>query len=98
MNEPRWRQILCWGAVTMFFGLPLGVFILHFAAIEFGWQFDNRIEEFAGIMPVYQTITGLVFGLAGLNSWDKYNGRKRKNEPVEKVPGMPEAGERERPL
>lgn len=69
----------------MFFGLPLVVFSLHFAAVELGWQFDNRIEEFNGIMPAYQTVTGLVFGLAGLNSFDRYlDGRNNHKTP--KVP------------
>lgn len=83
-DEPRWRKVLCWGAVLMFFSLPAIVFLLHFTAVEMGWQFDNRIEEFRGITPVYETVTALVFGLAGLNSFDRFF-NDRKNHKTEKI-------------
>jgi hypothetical protein len=79
MNEPRWRQVLCWGAVITFFSIPLIIFTLHVMAIELGWKFDDRLEEFQGIMPVYQTVTALIFGLAGLNSFDRFTNGKKKN-------------------
>jgi hypothetical protein len=70
-HEPRWRTVLNWSAVIMFFSMPLVLFVMHLISIERGWQVEERWAEFKGLGFVYQTITALVFGLAGLNSWDR---------------------------
>lgn len=65
--------------MIFFFAIPVLILVLHVCAIEFNWKSDDRLAEFQGVMPVYQTISGLVFGLAGLNSVDRFfNGRERK--------------------
>jgi hypothetical protein len=69
--EPKWRTVLNWSAVIMFFSMPLVLFVMHLISIERGWQVEERWAEFKGLGFVYQTITALVFGLAGLNSWDR---------------------------
>jgi hypothetical protein len=66
-------------AVIMFFAIPVLIIVLHILAIEFDWKSDDRIAEFQGVMPVYQTISGLVFGLAGLNSFDRFFNGKNKS-------------------
>ena len=73
MHEPRWRTVLCWGAVVTFLGLPFGVCALHLVSDEFPtyFHFSQHISEYKFIIPYYQSITALVFALAGLNSWDK---------------------------
>jgi len=81
MTEPRWRTVLCWSAVVTFFSMPLVVFVLHIIAIERSWNAGQRWEEFTGIGAFYQIVAALVFGLAGLHSWDKtvqqrFNGGK----------------------
>lgn len=76
-GEPRWRQWLCWTAVVMFFAIPILIGTLHVIAIEFNWKSDDRASEFQGVMPVYQTISALVFGLAGLNSFDRFFNHKK---------------------
>lgn len=72
--EPRWRIALCWIAVITFFALPLLVFIFQvFARLP-----DPKEMEWLG--NVYKADAALVFGLAGLNSWDKRNGKRANNE------------------
>ena len=72
MNEPRWRTVLCWGAVITFLSVPLLVFILHLISDEVSWfHFSQHLSEYKFMVPFFQSITALVFGLAGLNSWDK---------------------------
>ena len=79
MKEPLWRQFLCWGAVGLFVLFPLLVFFLRLVSEQLpGFDFD--VEKYRYMIPYFQTLTGLVFGLAGLNSWDKRNGQKPPKE------------------
>ena len=66
-------MVLCWGAVLTFLTLPFFVFALHLISDEFPnyFHFSQHIAEYKFIIPYYQSITALVFALAGLNSWDK---------------------------
>jgi fumarate reductase subunit D len=82
MNEPRWKTLLCWGTVLTFLTLPLLIFAMALASREFGWtDFEAHIKEYKFLGSFYQSITGLVFGLAGLRSFDRYvevkNGDKK---------------------
>jgi hypothetical protein len=73
-NEPKWRTALNWGAVITFFTAPLVVFILQITSQEFSWlHFQEHMSEFKWLGNFYLSVTGLVFGLAGLNSFDRYN-------------------------
>jgi hypothetical protein len=89
MNEPRWRTVLCWSAVVTFFTAPLVVFVLHIVAVEKQWNIGQRWEEFSGIGAFYQIISTLVFGLAGLQSFDRFvqqkNGKKYEQEPPKPI-------------
>lgn len=67
MAEPRWRIILCWGTVVTFLSLPLLVFTI---AVKFPLLID-QIREFKFLSDFFKAITALVFGLAGLDSFDK---------------------------
>lgn len=78
MNEPLWRKVLCWGAVACFFVMPGTAFALvvydAFTAGTF-----LRAEDIGNLkaFSTYQaTLTALLFGLAGLNTWDRRNGSK----------------------
>lgn len=78
-EEPLWRKVLCWGSVVTFFTLPLITFALHVVALETSMRFAEHISDFKFLGTVYASVTALVFGLAGLNSWDKrINGKKDK--------------------
>jgi hypothetical protein len=80
--EPRWRTVLCWSAVVTFFSMPLVVFILHIVSVEKGWNMGQRWSEFTGIGLFYQIISALVFGLAGLNSWDRRTPLHLQSPPI----------------
>jgi hypothetical protein len=79
MKEPLWREVLCWGAVITFLTMPLLVFILHIISDEIpSFNFSQHISEYKFFVPFFQSITALVFALAGLNSFDRTrNGDKK---------------------
>ena len=84
MKEPRWRTVLCWGAVFTFFTVPLvGITLLLLA--DRMPEIRNHISEYKFIGPFFQSVTALVFGLAGLRSLDKYvetkNGKNNLKTP-----------------
>jgi hypothetical protein len=84
MKEPRWRTVLCWGAVFTFFTVPLvGITLLLLA--DRMPEIRNHISEYKFIGPFFQSVTALVFGLAGLRSLDRYvetkNGKSPKENP-----------------
>lgn len=80
MKEPRWRTALCWGAVITFFTVPMvGLGILVMA--DYWPNVRNHLSEYKFIGPFFQSVTALVFGLAGLNSADKYVEHKTEKPP-----------------
>ena len=82
MNEPRWRTALCWGAVITFLTMPLVMFVLITVSIEVPWLHTNEhLKDFGGLRIYFQTLTALVFSLAGLHSWDKTIDRKFNGGP-----------------
>jgi hypothetical protein len=87
MNEPRWKTVLCWGAVFTFFTVPIvGIGLLLLA--DSVPSIRNHIAEYKFIGPFFQSVTALVFGLAGLRTVDKYvetrNGNNEKKKPETK--------------
>jgi threonine/homoserine/homoserine lactone efflux protein len=77
-NEPLWRTILCWSAVIVFFALPLIVFVIQvFSGAEARHQ---MLKDFDWLGNIYRTVTALLFGLAGLNSYDKRLNGRLQNE------------------
>lgn len=82
MNEPRWRTVLCWGAVIAYLTVPLITYALIVISIEVPWLHTNEhLQEFKGFAGWFQTLTALVVSLAGLNSWDKTVERKFNGGP-----------------
>jgi hypothetical protein len=67
-GEPLWKMVLNWGTVLVFFALPIAAFtgLLH----------PERLEYLREYM---RNITLLVFGLAGLKTWEsiKYGNGKQ---------------------
>jgi len=64
--------------------MPLVVFTLHIISIERDWNIKDRWTELTGIAGFYQVISTLVFGLAGLQSFDRFvatrNGKSDKGQ------------------
>ena len=81
MKDTRWRLILCWGTVITFLTLPLSVLVIALLHPELAAQ----IKEYKFLSKFFESITALVFGLAGLRSVDKYvetkNGNGNKKPP-----------------
>lgn len=92
MKEPLWRTLLCWGAVLAYLTVPLITYILIVVSIQSpGWNINEHLKDFAGLGQWFQALSALVFGLAGLRSFDRYvdvkNGSKKKFfEPEEEPP------------
>ena len=90
--EPRWRSLLCWGSVLTFLTLPMLVFGIALASHRFGWGLEEHIKEYKFLSGFYQSVTGLVFGLAGLRSLDRFvetkaaNGNGKIISPKQRTP------------
>jgi hypothetical protein len=78
MNEPApaWREILNWGSVVYFLGLPALAIFLGFTHIQFAE--GTEVAKFLG--NFHLTISALVAAMAGLNSFDRYKANGGKKE------------------
>jgi hypothetical protein len=77
MNEPSWRKALCWCAVVSFFSAPLLFFTVEILSIMVpSWHTitKDEISELKWLADWHRMLAALVFGLAGLNSFDKWKG------------------------
>ena len=81
MKDPLWKLILNWGAVITFLVLPVLLLSLQMS----GWLTVDK-EELDYLREYFRNITILVFGLAGLRTWEaiKANGRPGP-EPLKDV-------------
>jgi hypothetical protein len=87
MKEPLWRSVLCWGAVITFLTLPMLIFVLVFISTEFPWpHFEEHIGHYKFLAPFYQSVTALIFGLAGLNTFDRH--ATARNEAAQQKPNV----------
>ena len=81
MRDTKWRLFLCWSAVITFVSLPISVFVIALLHPELA----SQIREFKFMGKFFESVTALVFGLAGLRSVDKYvetkNGNGNKKPP-----------------
>ncbi len=88
MKDPLWKTVLNWGTVVTFLTLPLIVFIMQLYMRAHTGTFDTtHPEHFKYLLDFQRNITVLVFGLAGLKTWEniKENGRKEPETPLKKV-------------
>jgi len=82
-GEPLWRTALNWCAVITFFTAPLLIFVLQVA--DFPWlHFRENMSSFKWLGNFYLSVTGLVFGLAGLNSFDRFKQNGAQQQPPPK--------------
>jgi hypothetical protein len=69
MIEPLWRKALCWGTVIIFLVLPLTIFSARLFGVP---NISETVDASKFLLPYFQIITGLIFGLAGLNTFDRH--------------------------
>jgi Na+/citrate or Na+/malate symporter len=85
-KEPLWKTVLCWGSVVTFLTAPLIIFIMHIVSDENPavFHFSQHMQEYKFLDRFYQIIAALIFGMAGLHSWDKrLNGKVSPPQAVE---------------
>jgi hypothetical protein len=85
MREEGWKTFLNWAAVIMFFGMPLLVMVIQLLALSFPTVLSKELPqaEFKYLYEFQRALAILVFGLAGLRTWEHVsnNGKeKKKNE------------------
>ena len=63
-------------AVVSFFAFPLLFLLLQIVGIQSPWfRFEEHLKEFYWLRDYFRIVCMLVLGLAGLNSWDRRNGK-----------------------
>ncbi len=92
MKEPYWKLALNWGAVITFLTLPLLIMVIQLYVLSHPAWIPNPekyVEHFHHLSEFQRNLTVLVFGLAGLRTWEriKENGQKNKEPepPLKKV-------------
>ena len=73
--KDRWRLLLCWGSVLTFLLMPITLVIIGFLNPAFA----EEIREYKFLGKFFESVTALVFGLAGLRSFDKFIEKKNGN-------------------
>jgi hypothetical protein len=57
--------------------MPILFFSLEAIAIELPhFHFEEHLKLFSWTRDYFRLVAMLTFGLAGLNSWDRHNGKK----------------------
>jgi len=87
MKEPGWKVLLNWGAVISFLTVPLTVLTIQvYLNTHPGvWHWveqlspEQRIQRFQYIYDFMRNLTILVFGLAGLRTWQHISDTKNGN-------------------
>jgi hypothetical protein len=83
MKDEGWKNFLNWGAVIMFFSMPLLVLVIQLFALTFpGWLSQELPQtEFKYLYEFQRALAILVFGLAGLRTWEHVaNGKPKQKE------------------
>jgi hypothetical protein len=80
MKEEPWKVFLNWGAVIMFFSMPLLVLIIQLIALQFPHWLSQELPqtEFKYLYEFQRALAILVFGLAGLRTWEHVKNGKQK--------------------
>lgn len=81
-DEPLWKQTLNWGVIIAFLTLPLFMLLIHMYALTHqGWLYREKAEdEFHYIVEFERNLAILVFGLAGLRTWEVVKNGKQESK------------------
>ena len=88
-REPRWRTLLCWGSVILYLTLPITILSVRLLSDHFPeYHWAESLSEAKFMVPYFTSLTALVFGLAGLNTFDRKTGNgspKSEEKPNKEV-------------
>lgn len=84
IKEPLWRQILNWGCVSYFLGLPLMAIFYGITHFSFGDASSPGVAKF--LSEFHFSVSALVAAMAGLNSFDRYKVKVAVNGGAAKKP------------
>jgi hypothetical protein len=77
MSEPLWKLVLNWGVVVTFLTLPMVVLCIQmYGRTHPNWMNTDNPEHFKYLMEFQRNLTILVFGLAGLRTWEQVKNNK----------------------
>jgi hypothetical protein len=88
MNDPLWKTVLHWGAVITFLTFPLVILSIQiYANTHPGWWTWNdeltpeqQHQRYQYLSEFMRNVTILVFGLAGLRTWETIKNGNHNNE------------------
>jgi hypothetical protein len=89
-HEPYWKLALNWGAVITFLTLPLVLMTIQLAILSHpDWIVDpQRYEKnFSYLADFQRNLAILVFGLAGLRTWEQIKNGKTNHDKKPAVSG-----------
>lgn len=77
-REPGWKLLLNYGAITMFLTLPVVVMTVQLYALHNPTFLAKELpqEEFRHLLEFQRALAILVFGLAGLRTWETVSNGK----------------------
>ena len=89
MKDPLWKTVLNWGTVVLFLLLPLFIMAIQlYANTHPGWwQWMEKLNpqeherRFQYVNDFMRNLTILVFGLAGLRTWENLKNGKEEKKP-----------------
>jgi hypothetical protein len=64
----RWKLVLAWGCLGLFFGIPLLTLALHLVNLANPSAFASHLPEFRYFADYMRTITAIIISLAGLHT------------------------------
>jgi hypothetical protein len=64
----RWKLVLAWGCLGMFFGVPLLILSLHLVNLANPAAFISHLQEFKYFGDYLRTVTAIIISLAGLHT------------------------------
>lgn len=80
-EEPTWKTVLNWSVIVMFITMPVVVMIIQLYALSHPSWLSAELpqQEFKYLYEYQRALAVLVFGLAGLRTWEiTHNGKQKK--------------------
>jgi hypothetical protein len=83
MREEPWKTFLNWASVIMFFTMPVVITVLQIFALMYPKWLSQELPqtEFKYLYEFQRALAILVFGLAGLRTWEHVANGKPPKKP-----------------